>query len=176
MPFSSSLLDKQTFVGIDAPTMRLANMRIEPMTQRQVMEFPYKHSTGPVVGRFLAGLKAQRQIWGQRVPGGAVVVPPQGYSEWDGSAAAEWVPVADEGTVVAVARVWQPVERLHPFSEPFAYILVRLDGADTALLHVAKTDHEHVRIGSRVRADWLPDDERRGSIWDIREFRLVQPG
>ncbi|MCX8071463.1 MAG: OB-fold domain-containing protein [Candidatus Binatia bacterium] len=155
--------------------MRLTELTIEPMTQRQVMEFPYKRSTGPVVGRFLAALRDQRQIWGQRVLGGAVVVPPQGYSEWDGSAATEWVPVADEGTVVAVARVWEPIERLHPFTEPFAYILVRLDGADTALLHVAKSDQEHIRIGSRVRAEWAPDGERKGSIWDIREFRLVRP-
>ncbi|GIW42951.1 MAG: hypothetical protein KatS3mg077_0233 [Candidatus Binatia bacterium] len=154
--------------------MQFADVVVEPMTLRQVMEFPYKHSTGPVVGRFLAGLKEQRQIWGRRVAGGAVVVPPQGFSEWDGSACSEWVPVADEGTVVAVARVWQPVERLHPFAEPFAYILVRLDGADTAMLHVAKADFEHVRIGSRVRAIWGADGERRGSIWDIREFRLAR--
>ncbi len=153
--------------------MRLGDMVIEPMTQRQVMEFPYKHSTGPIVGRFLAALKEQRQIWGQRVSGGAVIVPPQGYSEWDGSAGTEWVPVEDQGVVVAVAKVWQPVERLHPFPEPFAYVLVRLEGADTALLHVVKTDFDHVRIGSRVRAEWLPDGERRGSIWDIREFRLL---
>lgn len=172
---STSALDKQTFVGIHARTMQLADLTVEPMTQRQVMEFPYKHSTGPVVGRFLAGLKEQRQIWGQRVAGGAVVVPPLGYSEWDGSAAGEWVPVADIGTVVAVARVWQPIERLHPFTDPFGYLLVRLDGADTALLHVARRDHERIRIGSRVRAEWAPDAERKGSIWDIREFVLLDP-
>lgn len=153
--------------------MRLADITVEPMTQRQVMEFPYKRSTGPVIGRFLAGLKEQRQIWGQRVRGGAVVVPPQGYCEWDGSTAGDWVPVADVGTVVAVARVWEPIPELHPFGEPFAYLLVRLDGADTALLHVAKTDHASIRIGSRVQAQWAPDAERRGSVWDIREFRLV---
>ena len=34
-----------------------------------VSEFPYKHSTGEVIGRFLAGLKEQKRIWGQRVAG-----------------------------------------------------------------------------------------------------------
>jgi hypothetical protein len=31
-----------------------------------VVEFQHVHFTGPVVGRFLAGLKEQKKIWGQR--------------------------------------------------------------------------------------------------------------
>ena len=61
---------------------------VEPMYKDQVMEFPYKHSTGETVGRFLAGLKEQKTIWGQRVKGQGVVVPPMGYSELDAAAAA----------------------------------------------------------------------------------------
>jgi uncharacterized OB-fold protein len=154
--------------------MRIADLDTSPMTQHQALDFPYKHSTGPIIGRFLAGLKEQKQIWGQRVAGGAVVVPPLGYSEWDGSEATEWVAVSSQGTVVAVARVHEPIENLHPFSEPFAYVLVRLDGADTALLHVCRSDHDRVRIGSRVAAVWKPDSERIGSILDIAEFRLCE--
>jgi uncharacterized OB-fold protein len=61
-----------------------------------------------------------------------VVVPPLGYSEIDASAASEWVAVKDTGTVTAVAVVHEPLDRLHPFAQPFAYVLVKLDGADTA--------------------------------------------
>lgn len=154
--------------------MRIEELDTAPLTQRHVLEFTYKHATGPAVGRFLAALKEQKQIWGQRVRGGGVVVPPLGYSEWDGTGAGEWVPVADRGTVVAVARVAEPIERLHPFSEPFAYILVRLDGADTSLLHVSKRDCDRVRIGARVEAVWKEDHERVGSILDIAEFRLLE--
>ena len=64
---------------------------IAPLDERRLMEFPYKHSTGPVIGRFLAGLKEQKTIWGQRVSGQGVVVPPTGYSEVDGSEGGEWV-------------------------------------------------------------------------------------
>ena len=78
---------------------------IEPMHQELAMEFPYKHSTGETVGRFLAGLKEQKTIWGQRVRGQGVVVPPHGYSELDASAGGEWVAVKDTGTVAAVAVV-----------------------------------------------------------------------
>jgi len=144
-----------------------------PLEQRVVTEFPYKHSTGEVIGRFLAGLKDQKRIWGQRVAGQGVVVPPVGYSETDGSAGGAWVEVKPLGVVTAVAKVHHPIPQLHPFSEPFAFVLVKLDGADTALAHMVRDDVAKLRVGSRVQAVWAPDDERRGSIRDIACFRVV---
>lgn len=147
---------------------------VEPLDERRVMEFPYKHSTGPIVGRFLAGLKEQRKIWGQRVSGLGVVVPPVGYSEVDGSAGGEWVEVRDTGVVTAVAVVHAPIAGLHPFTTPFAFVLVRLDGADTAMAHVVKDDLEALTVGARVEAVWAPDEQRHGSIRDIAYFRLLR--
>jgi uncharacterized OB-fold protein len=146
---------------------------VAPMFQELAMEFTYKHSTGEVVGRFLAGLKEQKTIWGQRVAGQGVVVPPLGYSEVDASASGEWVAVATTGTVTAVAVVRKPLARLHPFSDPFAYVLVKLDGADTAMPHVVKDDLDELRVGSRVEAAWKADDQRVGSILDIACFRVI---
>jgi len=151
--------------------MRMTNEA--PMHQESVMEFPYRHSTGETIGRFLAGLKEQKRIWGQRVAGQGVVVPPVGYSEIDGSAGTEWVEVADRGVLVACAVVHRPIERLHPFDRPFAFVLVRLDGADTALPHVVKDDLDRLRVGAKVAAVWKPDGERIGSLRDIESFRLV---
>ena len=144
-----------------------------PMPLDVVSEFPYKHSTGETIGRFQAGLKEQKRIWGQRVAGLGVVVPPVGYSEADASAADEWVAAKDTGTLTAVAIVREPIDRLHPFAEPFAYVLVKLDGADTALAHVAKGDLAALKVGTRVRAEWAPDEERKGHIRDIVCFRAV---
>jgi hypothetical protein len=149
------------------------NTPVEPMHAEQTMEFPYKHSTGATVGRFLAGLKEQKTFWGQRVAGQGVVVPPLGYSEIAASAAGEWVAVQDTGTVTAVAVVHQPLARLHPFAEPFAYVLVKLDGADTALAHVVKDDLQKLKVGARVQAVWAADAERRGHVRDIACFRVV---
>ena len=146
---------------------------VAPLRRSQVMEFPYKHSTGEVIGRFLAGLKLEKKIWGQRVGGLGVVVPPFGYSEADGSAAGEWVEVASTGVLTAVAVVHQPIERLHPFTTPFAFVLVRLDGADTALAHVVRDDLAKLRVGARVEAVWADDATRCGSIRDIACFRLI---
>jgi len=147
---------------------------IAPLQRQQVMEFPYKHSTGEVIGRFLAGLKLEKKIWGQRVAGLGVVVPPFGYSEADGSDAGEWVEVAPSGAVTAVAIVRQPIERLHPFDTPFAFVLVRLDGADTALAHVVRDDLDTLRVGARVEAVWAADETRCGSIRDISCFRQIK--
>jgi hypothetical protein len=147
--------------------------RVEPMYAESALEFPYKHSTGETVGRFLAGLRDQKAIWGRRCEGLGVVVPPHGHSEADGSAAGDWVAVAGTGTVTAVAVVHTPIAKLHPVGRPFAFVLVRLDGADTALAHVVTERPEAVRVGARVEAVWKPDGERTGSILDIAGFRLV---
>jgi hypothetical protein len=146
---------------------------VAPMRQRSVLEFPYKHSTGEVVGRFLAGLKSQKRIWGRRIAGQGVVVPPVEYSEADGSGGGEWVAVGDTGVVTAVAIVTEPIERLHPFSTPFAFVLVHLDGADTAMAHVVTEGLDRLRVGSRVQAVWAPDGQRQGTIRDIACFRIV---
>lgn len=146
---------------------------IAPMFQDQTMEFPYKHSTGETIGRFLAGLKEQKKIWGQRVSGQGVVVPPLGYSETDASEGGEWVQVKPTGTVTAVAVVREPLAHLHPSDEPFAFVLVKLDGADTALAHCVKDGFEKVKVGARVEAVWAADGTRIGSIRDIEQFRLI---
>jgi uncharacterized OB-fold protein len=149
----------------------MAARTTEPMFQESALDFPYKHSTGETIGRFLAGLKEQKAIWGQRVAGLGVVVPPLGYSEADGSAAGDWVEVGTAGTVTAVAVVHEPIAGFHPSERPFAYVLVKLDGADTALAHVVTDGLEKLRVGARVEAVWAPDDQRRGSIRDIAGFR-----
>jgi uncharacterized OB-fold protein len=137
------------------------------------MEFPYKHSTGETIGRFLAGLKEQGRIWGQRVAGQGVVVPPVGYSEVDASAGGEWVEVKPTGVVTAVAKVHKAIDALHPHPAPFAFVLVKLDGADTALAHVATEGLDRLKVGARVEAVWKPEAERVGSIRDIAGFRPV---
>ena len=144
---------------------------VEPMPAEVTMEFPYKHSTGETIGRFLAGLRDQQKIWGQRVAGQGVVVPPLGYSEIDASAGGAWVEVRPVGTVTAVAGVQRPLDALHPSAEPFAFVLVKLDGADTALAHVVTDGHDRVRVGARVEAVWA--EERAGTIRDIARFRLL---
>ncbi|MGH7805021.1 MAG: Zn-ribbon domain-containing OB-fold protein, partial [Candidatus Binatia bacterium] len=146
----------------------------EPLLEQRTTEFPYRHSTGETIGRFLAGLKEQKKIWGQRVAGQGVVVPPHGYSEVDGSVGGEWVEVANRGVVIAFAKVHRPIANMHPSNEPFAFVLVKLDGADTALAHFVTQGRDDLTVGSRVEAVWRSDEERVGSLRDF-SFRVVEP-
>jgi uncharacterized OB-fold protein len=78
--------------------------------------------------------------------------------------------VGPAGTVESWAWVEHPAPQ-HPLDHPFAWVLVRLDGAGTAMLHVLDAGSpEQVQTGMRVVADFAPAAERVGRIQDIRAF------
>jgi uncharacterized OB-fold protein len=59
-----------------------------------------------------------------------------------------------------------------PVETPVTYGLVRLDGADAVLLHrIIEQGDEPLEIGARVEA--VIEDQRAGSILDIRGFRVL---
>ncbi len=131
------------------------------------LELPYRRSVGPVVGAFLTGLR-DATVLGARTAAGRVVVPPLEYDPDTGEAVDELVPVGQAGTVQTWAWVPEPL-RKHPLDRPFAWALVQLDGADTALLHALDVPGpDDVRTGMRVRIRW--SEERRGHLSDIACF------
>jgi uncharacterized OB-fold protein len=122
-----------------------------------------------VLGAFFTALRDGR-ILGARASGGRVVVPPAEYDPETAEALGELVEVGPAGTVESWAWVARPLPQ-HPADCPFAWVLVRLDGADTALLHVLDAPApESVHTGLRVVADFRPQSERVGSIGDLRAF------
>jgi uncharacterized protein len=142
------------------------------LSAQHVIEFHYTRSTGPVIGRFLGGLRDGR-ILGIRDAGDRVIVPPQ---EYDPQTAASLGPermvdVADEGTVTTWS--WNPTPREgQPLDRPFAWALIRLDGADTPLLHaVDVSGPDEMSTEMRVRARWA--EEREGRIQDLACFEPV---
>ena len=139
-----------------------------------VLEYPYTRSVGPVIGRFLTGLR-ERRIQGIRMRDGRVLVPPTEYDPVTSEALEEFVEVGQAGVVTTWAWVASP-RRNSPLDRPFAWALVRLDGADTALLHAVDAGDESVmRTGMRVRVRW--QEETVGGIRDIACFEpLPAPG
>jgi uncharacterized OB-fold protein len=132
------------------------------------LEFPYKRSVGPVIGGFLAGLKAQRLL-GARTTSGRVLVPPLEYDPENGeSTEAELVEVGPGGVVKGFTWNANPTPK-QPLDRPFAWALVELDGADTAILHALAVDSpEAASIGMRVKSRWR--DERSGHVTDLECF------
>jgi hypothetical protein len=141
----------------------------EVLTSAHVLEYPYSRSVGPVIGAFLTGLR-DGKIVGVTGSGGTVIVPPTEYDPQTAETTGELVEVGPEGTVESWAWVTNPAPQ-HPFDRPFAWVLVRLDGAGTSMLHALDAGSpEAVSTGMRVRADFLAEDERVGRIQDIRAF------
>ncbi|WP_326633089.1 MULTISPECIES: Zn-ribbon domain-containing OB-fold protein [unclassified Streptomyces] len=132
-----------------------------------VVEFPFTRSLGPVQSAFLTGLR-ERTVLGVRTGDGKVLVPPVEYDPVTAEELRELTEVATTGTVTTWA--WNPAPRRgQPLATPFAWVLVKLDGADTALLHVLDAPGpEAVHTGMRVRIRWAR--QRTGAITDIACF------
>jgi uncharacterized protein len=129
--------------------------------------FDYTRSLGPVLGQFMTGLR-DRRILGARGADGRVHAPPFEYDPVTSLPPRELVVVGPAGTVVSWS--WQPSPLAgQPLGRPFGWALIRLDGADTALLHAVDAGSAAaMRTGMRVQARWA--DERVGSIRDIACF------
>lgn len=137
---------------------------VEPLSAPIELSFDYTRSLGPTLGGFLSGL-AGRRIRAVRTSDGRVVVPPVEYDPETHQPLTEFVDVADRGAVVSWTWAAEPLPG-QPLDHPFAWVLIRLDGADTPLLHaldVASPDD--VRTGMRVQARWAA--EPIGHIHDI---------
>ncbi len=141
------------------------------LTAPYVLEYPYSRSTGPVIGRFLTGLR-DRRVSGVRNARGEVVVPPLEFDPETGAALgaddADWVDLTGRGSVRSWTWVASPRPN-HPLDRPFAWALIRLDGADTDLLHAVDCgSSDGITTGARVRVRWAA--EPTGSIRDIAWF------
>ncbi|MFJ9389260.1 Zn-ribbon domain-containing OB-fold protein [Nocardioides sp. NPDC101246] len=126
--------------------------------------FDYTRSTGPVIGRFLTGLR-DATIVGGRLADGRVAVPPPEYDPVSHQAVTEFVELPDTGTVTSWTWVSEPVAG-QPFERPFAWALITVDGAGTPWLHaVDVASPDDIETGMKVRARW--SEERTGSVNDL---------
>jgi hypothetical protein len=141
----------------------------EALHASHVLEYPYSRSVGPVIGAFLTGLR-DGKLTGVRGSGGSVIVPPTEYDPTTGDDTGEMVDVGPGGAVETWSWVSHPLPK-HPLSTPFAWALIRLDGADTALLHVVDTGgSEQLATGDRVTVKFRPAADRVGAMSDIEAF------
>jgi uncharacterized protein len=140
-----------------------------PLSAPLRLSFDYTRSVGPLLSRFFTALR-QRRIVGVRGSDGRVHVPPAEFDPVTYERLTEIVPVASVGTVVS--WTWQPAPlEAQPLDRPFAWALIKLDGADTPLLHAVDAGSaDAISTGARVHAHWV--DEPAGAITDIAYFVL----
>jgi len=132
--------------------------------------FDYTRSLGPTLSEFMTAL-AGRRILGSRGADGRVHAPPFEYDPVTSAPPDELVEVGPEGTVTTWTWVGAPLDG-QPLTHPFAWALIRLDGADTAMLHAVDAGSPAaMHTGMRVRPRWA--DSPAGHIRDITCF---EPG
>ncbi|HEX6418230.1 MAG TPA: OB-fold domain-containing protein [Acidimicrobiales bacterium] len=139
----------------------------EVLSAPLVLEYPFTRTVGPVQSAFLTGLR-EGVVLGVRTADGRVMCPPVEYDPVTSEELTELVELGETGTVTTWS--WEPAPRPNqPLDRPFAWALVRLDGADTAMLHALDAgEPAAVATGMRVRIRGR--GERRGALDDIACF------
>jgi uncharacterized OB-fold protein len=139
----------------------------EILSAPHALEYDYKRSVGPVLGRFFTELR-DRKLVGSKTADGRVHVPPMEYDPATGADVDEIVDVGPGGSVTSWCWVVSPL-RNHPLDQPFAFALILLDGADTAMLHAVDAgDESKMATGMRVVPRW--SENPTGSILDLACF------
>lgn len=157
-------MPEQATSGADAPTASGDVLRA-PL----VLEYPFRRTTGPVIGAYFTGLREGRFV-GIEDESGNVICPPVEYDPVSGGSLTKLVPVGSEGEVT----LWTWNSRLsegQPFDHQFAWAFIKLDGADTPVFHAVDAAHDQMSVGMRVRARFA--DERRGEMTDLVCFEPI---
>jgi len=152
-----------------SPAVRaLIDSHEPPLSAPLTLSFDYTRSVGPTLSAFFTALRGRR-IVGVRGADGRVHVPVVEYDPVTYAPLTEIVPVDSVGTVLSWTWQARPLEG-QPLDRPFAWALIKLDGADTALLHAVDTGGapDAITTGDRVHASWVA--EPVGAITDIAYF------
>ncbi|MBU1672593.1 MAG: Zn-ribbon domain-containing OB-fold protein [Actinobacteria bacterium] len=127
---------------------------------------------GEIGSRFFAELRDGPRIMGVRCPVCLkIYVPPRPTCAGCFEPLSDWVEVSPEGTLLASTTVYAPVAN-PPAEPPYTLAVVRLDGADTGIVHlVDEVDPARLTEGTRVRAVFR--EAREGNIRDIEHFEIT---
>jgi len=142
---------------------------VEPMIYESRISVPYNWWAGDTAGKFFVALRDEKKILGTRCEQcGKVFVPPRKGCPQCFRSAVEWVDVSDSGALISYTVARRQLAAL-PKKAPLYFGLVKLDGADTGLLHfLDDITADDITIGMRVRARFA--ENRQGTINDIECF------
>lgn len=142
---------------------------VEPLVHAGRIAVPYKWSAGLVVSRFLKAAVEEKRFLASRCPAcRKVSVPPLKACGKCLVENEQGVPVGPQGSLVSfteAAPAGRPGERR-------VFALIKLDGADTAVLHrLEGASLDRLELGARVEPVFAerPDESPLG----VRHFRLL---
>jgi uncharacterized OB-fold protein len=137
----------------------------------------YAWDAGIAVSEYLRGLK-RGEILGRECRNcRRVLVPPRMFCEECFRPTDRWVQVEDTGTVNTFSICYIRWDMV-PLKEPEIPFVLDIDGPTPGMGFMHKLGEvrpDDVRVGLEVEAVWKPEEEREGSILDIRYFRPRDP-
>jgi uncharacterized OB-fold protein len=148
---------------------------IEPMVYQSKINVPYSWWAGDTATRFFVALRDEKKITATKCGAcGKVFLPPRKVCPLCFTENAEWVNISDEGTVLTFSVARRQLAAIPQDRKvPVIWCLIKLDGADTAMLHyLDEIKPEDVTIGMRVKAVF--SEKRKGTIRDISHFKPVK--
>ncbi|MBF0120475.1 MAG: Zn-ribbon domain-containing OB-fold protein [Desulfobacterales bacterium] len=145
---------------------------IEPMVYKSQINVPYSWWAGKTASKFFTELKENKKIMGTKCDKcSKVYVPPRKICPFCFKENQAWVELSDEGILLSYTIVRKQLASL-PKKVPVIYGLIKLDGADTGLLHfIDEVLPKDIKIGMRLKACFL--EERAGKIQDIGYFKPI---
>jgi len=134
------------------------------------LALPYSYFAGRVGSKFLTTIRDEKKIMGIRCEKcNKVFVPPRQTCDVCSEDIREnWVDVANSGAVTNFTVVRYADKHL-PRKPPYVLAMIKLDGADTSLVHVVEgVNVEKVKVGLKVQAVFAK--ETTSTILDIDHF------
>lgn len=125
---------------------------------------------GTLGSKFFVQLKANHKIMASRCHKcGITFAPPESICPECFEKIDELVELSGKGTVKSYTVVEYP-EKAHTYPAPFAYAIIQMDGADTAMTHIlGEIDLDTIETGMRVEPVFRKLTQ--GNIMDIKYFR-----
>ena len=145
---------------------------VEPVRSiRAPARLEYRYTAGQATTRFLRGI-ARKQILGERCGRcGKVILPPRGSCPSCGVPTSEQVELPDRGIVTTFCVVNVKFSG-SAMELPYVCATVLPDGGDMGLFGmIQEVPFDQVRMGMRVEAVWVDDDELTHDLGSIKWWR-----
>jgi uncharacterized protein len=155
------------------PSKRFEVLSLDPYVAKGRIAMAYRYFPGAIATRFFVELRDNQRIMGIKCTRCNIVyVPVESTCGQCFDKLEELVEVGKEGVLESYTitnyRLLDPSN-----AAQIIYGLIKLDGADTCLLHIlGEADPSSLRIGARVEAVFK--EIRQGNILDIQYFRPVE--
>lgn len=142
----------------------------EPITAEVIAHSSFMVNTGRTGTRFLKEIRDNKKIVATKCSKcGKIYVPPRLHCPDCFVRMDEWVDLSGKGTLESYTIV-RYKEAYHLRDIPYAYGVIKMDGADTGLVHMlGGIDLDKIKVGMKVEPVFK--EEREASFLDIDYFK-----